>query len=516
MEKKNEHYLNVTLKNNEANEEEEVVISLSAFLRVLKRFLLIWIVIAIIIATIVPTYVTLFQSDQYKNLRAMISFNYSGIENGKAPDGSEFDVYTLKNPAVVQAALTEIGEDLSQLEKVRQGITIEGVVPDNIIDKKTGYKSLFEQGSIKALEEINAISYFSTQYVLTFNYSKTTFKGEQAVELFNTILEKYRRYFFETYGFNEALGSAVTAIDYKNYDYSEAIDVFDSTLSSLQDYVTNLSKTDTTRFRSSQTGYTFADLSQAIKTIREVNLDLISSYVTVNNVTKDANALMDYYNYRIEVLTRDRNVQQEYLQAVTDALGNYEKDTVVVMGAGDSTTGNLQYSQGSEEYNNLVNQRVEAQRTVATRTQQINNYQQRILALKGKSVATQDKIDKTEADLEALDVQVNDLLDKVNVTADEYYQTVFLSNSYQILVPASGAGLHSTKNIVQYSMQPILIGEALVFVLYFGGSFVISLIEENKRRKLMKKLEKEQAKDKKEEPETEKVFSPDVFDPANP
>ena len=68
--------------------EEEVVISLSAFLKVLKRFLLIWIVIAIIIAAIVPAYVTLFQSDQYKNLRAMISFNYSGIENGKAQMGA--------------------------------------------------------------------------------------------------------------------------------------------------------------------------------------------------------------------------------------------------------------------------------------------------------------------------------------------------------------------------------------------------------------------------------------------
>ena len=506
MEKKNEHYLNVMLQNQETKDEEEVVISFSAFLQVLKRFLLIWIVLAIVVGVLVPTYVALFQADQYKNLRAMVSFNYSGIENGKAPDGSEFDVYTLKNPAVVQAALTEMGEDLDELETVRQGITIQGVVPDNIIDKKTGYVSLFEQGSIKALEEVIATSYYSTQYVLTFNYSKTSFKGEQAVELFNTILDKYRKYFFETYGFNEALGSAVTAIDYKNYDYSEAIDVFDSTLSSLQDYVTNLSRTDTTRFRSSQTGYTFADLSQAIRTIREVNLDLISSYVTVNNVTKDANALMDYYNYRIEVLTRDRNVQQEYLQAVTDALNNYEKDTILVMGSNENSTGNVQYSQGSDEYDKLVNQRVDAQKTVATRTQQINNYQQRILALKGKTVASQDKIDKTEDDLASLDVQVNDLLEKVNVTADEYYQTVFLSNSYKILVPASSAGLYSTKNIIKHSLEPMLIAEALIFVIYFGGSFVLSMVEENKKRKLRKQQEN-QSSPKQPEPSEENYRS---------
>ncbi len=513
MEKRDEHFLNVTLSNNEEANTEEVVISLSAFLGVLKRFLLIWIVAALIVGILVPTYVSLFHADQYRNLSALVSFNYSGIEKGKAPDGSVFDVYSLKNPAVIQAALTDMGEDLDELEAIRQGITIEGVVPSDAIDRITGYQSLFEQGNIKALEEILATSYYSTQYVLTFNYSRTSFKGEKAVVLFNTILEKYRNYFFETYGFNEALGSAVTAIDYKNYDYSEAIDVFDSTLSSLQDYVSNLSKTDTSRFRSSQTGYTFSDLSKAIQTIRDVNLDLISSYVTVNNVTKDAGALMDYYNYRVEVLTRNRNVQQEYLQAVTDALNNYEKDTVIVMGS-ENMSG-AEYSQTSEEYDRLVNQRIDAQKQVATYTQQINNYQQRILALKGKSVASEEKVKRTEEDLEALDAEVNSLLEKVNVTSDEYYQTVFLLNSYKILVPASSSGLRSTKNIIKYSIEPLLILEALVFIIYFGGSFVVSLIEENKKRKLLKQQEEEEAKKGSATPK-QRGFSPDVFDPANP
>jgi hypothetical protein len=249
-----------------------------------------------------------------------------------------------------------------------------------------------------------------------------------------------------------------------------------------------------------------------------VNLDLLSSYVTVNNVTKDANALMDYYNYRIDVLTRDRNVQQEYLQAVTDALDMYEKDTVFVMNGSDSTSSNMQFSQSSDEYDKLVNEKVDAQKTVATRTQQINNYQKRILALKGKSVASQDKITKTEADLEDLNTQVNDLLEKVNVTSDEYYQTVFLSNSYRILVQASSSGLHSTKNIIKLAVQPVVIGEALIFVLYFGGCFVLSLIEETRKRKLIKQEEK-RAKEQEKESDYRRNFpapASDVFDPANP
>jgi hypothetical protein len=80
--------------------------------------------------------------------------------------------------------------------------------------------------------------------------------------------------------------------------------------------VANLNRDDTSRFRSSQTGFTFADLYQAIVTLRTVDLDMISSYVTVNTVTKDKTTLLDYYNYQIERLVRERTVAQDKLNSI--------------------------------------------------------------------------------------------------------------------------------------------------------------------------------------------------------
>ena len=87
-----------------------------------------------------------------------------------------------------------------------------------------------------------------------------------------------------------------------------------------------------------------------------------------------------------------------------------------------------------------------------------------------------------EQDLEELNGKVTDLLDKVNVTADEYYETVSLANSYSVLVPASASGLSTTKSVIRASIEPTAIAEALLFILFFCGCFVLSLVETNRKK----------------------------------
>lgn len=474
-----ERNVNITLKNEE-EKGEEIVISFSAFVAQLKRFVLLWIVVALVIAILVPVFSILTASDQHKNLTALVSFNYDGIEQGLAPDGTSFDPNTLKSPAVIESALAELGETMDNLENIRQGITITGVIPSDAIDKITVYKSVYEQGNLNAGERLLETSYFSTKYTVTFNYSKTGYSPERASEVLNMMLNKYTDYFFDRYGFNEALGNAVTALDYTNYDYAQAVEVFDSNLAELESYVYNLMQDDTSRFRASSTGFSFADLYQAIRTLRTVDLDLISSYVTVNTVTKDKDTLLDYYNYQIEKLVRERSVAQEKLNSINESIANYEKDTIIIYGDMQETS---QYTQASEQYDKMVAQKIDAQNTVSTKSSQINMYQQRINTLKGNTAATQEKVAKVDADLADLNAKVVDMLNKVNLTANEYYENVSLANSYQVDVPSSASGLSTTKSVVKSSIEPMMILEALVFVLYFGGTFLLSLILTNRKKR---------------------------------
>jgi len=483
MENKEERCLNITLKN-ENEKKSEVIISFSTIFRKLKNFLIFWLAAAIIAGILTIVSSALFSSDQHKSMTALVSFTFDGIEEGLDPEGNKFDVNSLKNPFVIENALTQLGYPLDELEDIRQGIYIEGIIPTDAMNRIITYKNVYENASSGALNAAQAMldeKWYPTQYKVKFNYSSTSFSNEEAVEIFNTVLECYRDYFFETYGYNKALGSAVTALDYTTYDYAEAVDVFSSTLEILKNYVANLAEEDTTRFRSAETGYTFADLSEAIKTIQEMDLDKISSYVTVNNVTRDKNSLVDYYQYRIDELNRNKTVASENLAVISKSIDTYQKDTIMVFGNGTDST-DTQETKFSEQYDLLIKQKIEAQNRVSTATQQINFYNQRIKALKDKPAGSDANIKQTEEYLKDLNSKVSNLIENVNQTADEYYTTVAFANAYNVLVPASSSSVvHSISNTISDSSTTLFIIEALLFVVYIFVAFISAFIYDNKK-----------------------------------
>lgn len=481
---KDERYLNITLQNDE-EEDDKIVFSFSAFFKKLKKYLLPWIVTTVVASALVFTGSFIFTADSNKELTALVSFTYDGIEKGLDPAGNSFDINSIKTPYVIEAALTELDLPLDDLENIRQGFSFIPVYPSDAIDRITIYKSVYEDaasGNLSAAQAMLDVKLYPTQYKVVFNYANSEFDASEAANFMNIMLEKYRDYFFETYGYNRALGSAVIALDYNDYDYSEAIDVFRTTLSTLNSYVANLADDDTTRFRSKQTGYTFADLSEAIKTLSSVDLDVLSSYIHVNNVTKDKEASIDYYQYRIETLEREKIVSQENLNNITALIENYVKDDIYIFGNGTDDT-NTHSTVASEEYDRLIQQKINAQNTLSTDKQQIEYYKNRITDLKSRNTASKEKIEKAEADLASLNEKINKLIDQVNITADEYYSTVSFANAYNILVPASGSITNEIMNSFKNAFTIIIIVAGLIFIVYVTMSFVKSIIEENKKRK---------------------------------
>lgn len=503
MENKDERYLNITLKNEE-DDKDEVIISFSGIFRKLKKYFLIWLVAAVVAAALTLTSTAVTSADQHKNMTALVSFTFDGIEDGKDPAGNAFDVNTIKSPTVIEKALTELGHSLGEIEAIRQGISIEGIRPADAIDKITVYKSIYESSSSAALnaaQQMLDVTYYPTQFKVHFNYARTGFENAEAVEVFNKVLECYRDYFFETYGYNKALGSAVTALDYTSYDYAEAVDVFSSTLTTLKGYVTALAEEDTTRFRSTETGYTFSDLSEAIKTLQTMDLDVISAYISLNNVTKDKENTKNYYKYRIEELEREKTIATENLAVITDSINTYQKDTIQIFGNGTEDIDTIS-NVSSEKYESLIQQRIDTQNELSTVTQEIDSYNERLKKLGSNNAASEAELEKVEADLASLNEKIAVLSDAINKTADEYYNTVAFANAYNILVPASSSSVVRTVNdVISDSTMTLLVVEVLLLVAYIGVAFVTAIVAENKKKKAAASAdaEEESKEDKPEE-----------------
>ena len=475
MAKKDERNLNITIKNQE-EEKGNLLISISDVLKNMKRYLAVWLVAAIVFGIITACYVSYKTSSYSAPINALVSFSYDGIEKGKDPSGRDFDINSVKNPTVVTAALTELNMDISHLDGIREGITFSGFIPEDAINRITAYKSVYESGangSLSAAEAMLDVTYYPTKFEINFDYSKAGLSRKDGVQVLNQILECYKDYFYDQYGFNSSLGIAVPAVSYTDYDYAEQVDVFRTTLETLERYIKQLANDDTTLFRSTATGYTFNDLYQAATTIESIDLDRISSYISVNNITNDKEASIAYYDYRIENLTRTQAQLEERLASVNASIAQYQKDAVIILNGGDSP--DASYTQTSDEYDKLFENYTSISTDLASTKQNIEFYKARREALNGDRNATSKQKEQVEADLASLSEKLSNLVSLTEQTADEYYEDVAFANAYSILVPAvnsAGATLHS---IISSCLIPVIMVEALVFIVYLIAAFVKSL-----------------------------------------
>ncbi len=484
MAKSNERNLNVTIKNQE--DKNDIIISISGIFKNLRRLLAIWLVACIAAGVLGVALSAVISFSKKTPARALISFTYSGIEKGLDPKGRKFDVNSMKNPIVIEKALTELGIDLDNIEKVRANISFDYKIPEDAYDKLTAYNSVMDKattGSLSAAQAMLDVTYYPTQFTIYFDFGKAGFDRKTGVEVLNTLLERYRDYFYEQYGYNEPLGTAVNVADYQDYDYAQQVDLFRNSLRTVRNYLASLAKDDNTTFRSSVTGYTFNDLSEYAKTVGSIDLDRISSYISVNNVTKDKDSALAYYNYRIENLKRDENEYKERLASVEASITQYEKDTILIFGNGTEGT-NTESSTHSEQYDSLFRQKTSVEAALAQTRQDINFYESRRNALQNNTNSSKGNIEKVEKDIEALSKKVENIVSLTEQTANDYYENVQFAHAYNVLIPATrsvGAGL---TDAVKNAVKPLIVVELLIFVIYMIAAFINSLKEANSKKKV--------------------------------
>lgn len=469
--------INLVIKQELDDSDKELSLSLFTVFRQLKRFVAWWIVVAIIGALLI-TVISATTSKTTSKATALVSFSFEGIEEGLDPNGATFDVNAIKNPVVIDKALAELGLDSKLSDEIRNSITIKGIIPSDAIDRITVYRNLYSSDStysLNAAKEMLDVTYYPTQYKISLNNKLAGISMDTGEQVLDTMLGCYRDYFFELYGYNQALGSAISISGYEEYDFSEAVEVFDTSLRTMEKYVSDLSSKDVTRFRSSQTGYTFADLTEAVKTLITVDLDWISSYITIYNVTKDKSSLITYYQHQIDQFTQRRNVQEQALISIRESIDSYVKDSVVIVGNAGTEAGGPTLTQSSEAYDRLFVQKIEAQTSVADYTERIAYLQKRIEALSNASSSTSAQIKNAQEDLANLSEKATAMLDVINTTANEYYETVTLANAFNILVPASSTSNRMADVLISDVKKPLIITQIFIFAMYLFVALIMAV-----------------------------------------
>ncbi len=449
-------------------DEDEINIDLSAIGDGMKRFLVLWLALAVAFGAIAGGVTLRWQAVRYAG-DAMALIARSGVA----------EITKIQSPTVVEDALNMLGLELEMLDSVRTSIRIESVMSDKAYDQRTLYYNLLtKSANLDAVRSLLDTEDDVTRYIVALNYKDVGCTREEGIELLSELLNAYRRYIENTYNYNMPMGSSVNVIDYREYDYAEAANIFAEALDDIQWYLAAVERSDASDFRSNETGYTFGDLANIAEMLKDIELDRVTSYITINSVTaNDPSREISHYEWLIENLERRRTVQEARLQSLAESIETYEKDPIILV-AGEENT--LEKDPDEQDnYDSMIEEKLNTQREISGYTRTIRYYESVIEGFRTTGTVSQRDVEKVEGYLASLNEKLNQLIRDVNATADEYYEKATFANTLRVLVPAM-----AEENTLSVSGLALNVGivEGALLVAYLGAAVIYGLKKANPRK----------------------------------
>ncbi len=388
--------------------------------------------------------------------RAVVSFQYEGIEEGLDPNGAAFDINKIKSPVVIENALTNLGITDISTEDIRQNIMIQGVIPEDAVERITVIKEMALEDASN-YEKILDVTYFPSQYIV-YLYKDKFMKASDTTEILNAVLDSYRTYFMDAYANTEVLTVTSNLIDYKDYDYVESIDMLESQIDIMLDYVTER-KEQAADFRSSVTGLSFGDIETSLRTIEDIDLANLSSYIENTALSKDKRRMVEYYEYKIRKYNMELSELQVQLKTVQNTIDTYAKDPVVIVSSQESTQ---EITQTNEYYDQLIEKKLDLNSKIASMNTDLNETYELLNNMNSiNRTSTQDEYDYADALLEKIALTIAEWVELTEKTTEEYYSTTLFSNAYKIAVPAN---YQANGGIVEIVKTVIICVAVMVFI----------------------------------------------------
>lgn len=408
------------------------------------RILILCVAVVLLVA-LVSLSVILATKNDNATTTALVDFNFKGIEDGKDPFGKTFDVSKIKSSYVVSnaiAALKKDGIDIpaENQAKIIDNITIEGVIPDDIMQQILIIQSIADK-DVSQLAQLNNLSYFPSRYKLTISdlgecgLDKTT-----APALLNAIVKSYVAYFKETYTEDNILATIApsTTVNLATYDYIEIYDVFNSRIKTILDYLDNKSNA-APNFRSSKTQMSFNDLINALELLRDLDVRIFEDFIVNNGITKTPDSVMKNLEAQKVRYTNQITSQNELIASLQASIESYKNGGTYVPPTDGTSQGNIIY-QPSAKYDELFTRLVNAQAQLATLQTEQKNLENRIEKFNNSTetdpaviAANKESATEQAADISA---KLDELIGKINLTVDDYLETEAFADSITAAVPA--------------------------------------------------------------------------------
>ena len=345
----------------------------------------------------------------------IIQFNYDGASDGKDPNGNPFNPIDFLTDEVISYGLTLSNLDNTyDASKVREFITIENVVPKNIVKEIDSYDSILKDSS--DMRNITSSDYHPIRYRFVLYHGLDKKLSKNALnELLANIVKAYGESFYSTFKRSFELANYDEIYSVDNDDYIYQVEVYTNKINLLSSSASDLYNK---HVDFNVDNKSFKDIVLKCDQILSSDITRINSIIVLNALSKDIDRLKDYYNCKIEMLNYDKVKYTSDLTAVTAQINDYEKDSTFYVGTGDSII--KVDSNSSATYDALLAKQIETSERIAKINIELTNCQSILAdidAATGDDSAkdlVESYITKLENDYNTLEASYKEMMGKYN------------------------------------------------------------------------------------------------------
>jgi len=288
----------MTAERNDQLYEDEI--DLKELFSVLWRWK--WLICIVLIASVILAYGWTFLHSR-SSTRSLIQLNFSGIDKHLYPDGTQFEMHDIIAQDILHAAADSLDKTEHRdlyLSNPRSFIFVDPFIPIEVKEK------------VKAMER-NKQTYFylPSQFQISFIQPRNgVFSHEEKKQVLLAINKAFEDKFVEEYVNKKLLAVNLTPDILDRYDYIEVVDIYKAYLDTYIAYINDMIE-DAGLYRSPQSGVSFVDIRTSLENIRKMDLYEIESILKVSLETKQNDALIKKYQYRLKSLTKEMQKKQE-------------------------------------------------------------------------------------------------------------------------------------------------------------------------------------------------------------
>lgn len=248
-------------------------------------------------------------SKQKYTASAIIKYTNSEVKDGLTPTGEKLDVNEIYSSAVISQAMEFLGES-GPLNIIRSRCNVSEVVPE---EQKTINEAIIDKG-----EEV---TYFPDTYKVNLVVDGT-YGMKYARNALDAIIQSYCTYYTEKYVEQKLSLSPSSGLLANGYDYYECIKILENDTNDMTEFLKD-KKDAYPDFRSSKTGYSYADLYEIYSQFKNYVVPELYARVLDGPQVKDGVVLKNHLANDIASSAQTEAVQTEQRKKISSLIDNY-------------------------------------------------------------------------------------------------------------------------------------------------------------------------------------------------